>query len=45
MLQIVGSIPDEFIEFFNDLIISVAFMVLGSNQPLTESSARNLPGW
>jgi hypothetical protein len=42
MLQAAGSIPDEIIGFFSiDLVLSAA---LGSTQPLTEMSTRNLSG-
>jgi hypothetical protein len=40
----VGSVPDEFIGLFNGPNTSSSTMVLGSTQPLTEVSARNLPG-
>jgi hypothetical protein len=39
-----GSIPDEVIGFFNLLNLSSRIMALGSTQPLTEMSTRNLPG-
>jgi hypothetical protein len=40
-----GSIPDEVIEFFfNWSNPSSRNMALGSTQPLTEMSTRNLPG-
>jgi hypothetical protein len=39
-----ASIPDEVIEFFNWPNPSSRTMALGSTQPLTEMSARNLPG-
>jgi hypothetical protein len=41
-----GSIPDEVIGFIFsiDVILSAATMALGSAQPLTEMSTRNLPG-
>jgi hypothetical protein len=38
-----GSIPDEFIGFFNLLNPSSRTMPLGSTQPLTEMSTRHLP--
>jgi hypothetical protein len=37
-------IPDEVIGFFNCSNPSSHTMTLGSTQPLTEMSARNLPG-
>jgi hypothetical protein len=43
MLQ-AGSIPDEVIGFFNWPNPSSLTMALGSTQPLTEMSTRNLPG-
>jgi hypothetical protein len=39
----VGSIPDK-VDFFNLSNPSSRTMALGSTQPLTEISARNLPG-
>jgi hypothetical protein len=36
--------PDEFMEFFNWYNPSSRIMALGSIQPLTEMSTRNLPG-
>jgi hypothetical protein len=39
-----GSIPDEVIEFFNLPNPSSRTMGLGSTQPLSEMSTRNLPG-
>jgi hypothetical protein len=39
-----GSIPDEVIGFFNWPNPSSRTMSLGSTQPLTEMSTRNLPG-
>jgi hypothetical protein len=41
---VAGSIPDEVIEFFNFLNSSSRVMTLGSTQPLTEMSTRNIPG-
>jgi hypothetical protein len=41
MLQVVGSIPDEIITFFQ---FSIHTTALGLTQPLTEMSTRNLPG-
>jgi hypothetical protein len=41
---IAGSVPEEFIEFFNWPNPSSRTMVLGSTQPLTEMSTRNLSG-
>jgi hypothetical protein len=38
------SIPDEVIGFFNWPNPSSRIMALGSTQPLTEMSTRNLPG-
>jgi hypothetical protein len=40
----VQSNPDEFIEFFNLLKPSSRSMALGSTQPLTEMSTRNILG-
>jgi hypothetical protein len=42
--KVVGSIPDEFIEFFSWPNHSCRTMYLGWTQPLTEISTRNLPG-
>jgi hypothetical protein len=39
-----GSIPDEVIGFFNWPNPYSSIMTLGSTQPLTEMSTRNLPG-
>jgi hypothetical protein len=39
-----GSIPNEVIGFFNLPDPSSCTMALGSTQPLTEMSTRNLPG-
>jgi hypothetical protein len=39
-----GSIPDEVIEFFNLSNLSSHIVALGSTQPLTELSSRNLSG-
>jgi hypothetical protein len=39
-----GSIPDEVTGFFNRPNPSSRTMALGSTQPLTEMSTRNLPG-
>jgi hypothetical protein len=39
-----GSIPDEVIFFFNLPNPFGRTMALGSTQPLTEMSTRNLPG-
>jgi hypothetical protein len=47
MLQVArlgGLIPDEVIEFFIWPNPSSRTMALGSTQPLTEMSTRNLPG-
>jgi hypothetical protein len=43
-LKVLGSIPDEVIGFFNWPNPSSRTMVLGSTQPLTEMSTKNLPG-
>jgi hypothetical protein len=43
--KVVGSIPVEGIEFFNWRNPSSSTMALGSAQPLTEISTRNLPGF
>jgi hypothetical protein len=40
----VGSIPDDVIGFFNRSNPSSRAVALGSTQPLTEKSTRNLPG-
>jgi hypothetical protein len=40
----VGSIPDEVFFFFSFPNPSSCTMILGSTQPLTEMSTRNLPG-
>jgi hypothetical protein len=43
--KVAGSIPDEVIRcFFSFLNPSSRTMALGSTQPLTEMSIRNLPG-
>jgi hypothetical protein len=42
--KVAGSIPDDVIEFFSWPNPSSRTMVLGSTQPLTEMSTRNLPG-
>jgi hypothetical protein len=42
--KVVGSIPDEVIIFFNLPNPSSRTMALGSTQPLTEISNRNLSG-
>jgi hypothetical protein len=41
--KVAGSSPDEVNFFSVDLILPAAFMALGSTQPLTEMSTRNLP--
>jgi hypothetical protein len=41
--KVAGSIPDEFIGFFNWPNPSSRTMTLWSTQPLTEMSTRNLP--
>jgi hypothetical protein len=46
--KVVGSIPDEVIGFFNWPNPSSRTMAIGSTQPLTKMSTRNLPegkGW
>jgi hypothetical protein len=46
--KVADSIPDEVIRFFNWLKPSSRTIALGSTQPLTEMSTRNLPessGW
>jgi hypothetical protein len=42
--KVAGSIPDEVIGFFNLPNPSSRTMTLGSTQPLTEMSTKNLPG-
>jgi hypothetical protein len=42
--KVAGSIPFEVIEIFNLPNPSSRIMALGSIQPLTEMSTRNLPG-
>jgi hypothetical protein len=42
--KVAGSIPDEIIGFFSWRNPSCRTMALGSTQPLTEMSTRNLPG-
>jgi hypothetical protein len=42
--KVAGLTPDEAIGFFNLPNISSRTMALGSTQPLTEMSIRNLPG-
>jgi hypothetical protein len=42
--KVAGSIPDEVIRFFNWPNPSSRIMALGSTQPLTEMSTRNLRG-
>jgi hypothetical protein len=44
MNVVVGSFPDEVIEFFNLSNLSSRYMALRSTQPLTEMSTRDLPG-
>jgi hypothetical protein len=41
--KVAGSIPDEVTEFFK-CPNPLSRIALGSTQPLTESSTRNLPG-
>jgi hypothetical protein len=43
-LKVLDMIPDEVIEFFNWLNPTNLTMVLGSTEPPTEMSTRNLPG-
>jgi hypothetical protein len=42
--KVTGSIPDKVIGFFNRPKPSIRTIDLGSTQPLTEMSTRNLPG-
>jgi hypothetical protein len=42
--KVAGSSPDEVIGFFNLPNPSSCTMALGSTQPLTDMSTRNLPG-
>jgi hypothetical protein len=42
--KVAGSIPDEVIGFFSWPNPSSRIMAMGSTQPLTEISTRNLPG-
>jgi hypothetical protein len=42
--NVIGSMPDEVIGFFILPNSSSRTMALGSTQPLTEMSTRNLPG-
>jgi hypothetical protein len=42
--NVAGSVPDEFMGFFNWPNLSSRTMALGSTQPLIEMSTRNLPG-
>jgi hypothetical protein len=42
--KVAGLIPDEIIGFFNWPNPSSRTMALGSTQPLTEMSTKNLPG-
>jgi hypothetical protein len=42
--KVAGLFPDEIMGFFNQPNLSSHTMVLGSTQPLTEMSTRNLPG-
>jgi hypothetical protein len=44
MLQVVGSVPDEVIEFFNSRTPCSRTMGQGSTQPVTEMGTRNAPG-
>jgi hypothetical protein len=43
VVVLIGSCPDD-VDFFNLSNPSSRTMALGSTQPLTEMSARNLPG-
>jgi hypothetical protein len=43
-LKVAGSISDEVIRFFNSSNPTSRTRALGSTQPLTEMSTRNLPG-
>jgi hypothetical protein len=42
--KVAGSIPDDVTEIFNWPNPSSRTVALGSTQPLTEMSTRNLPG-
>jgi hypothetical protein len=42
--KVAGSIPDKVIESFNWPNRSSRILCLGSTQPLTDMSTRNLPG-
>jgi hypothetical protein len=42
--KVAGSIPDDVIKFYNLPNPSSRTMALGSTQPPTEMSTRNLPG-
>jgi hypothetical protein len=42
--KVAGSIPNQVIRFFNWSNPSSRTMALGSTQPLTEMSTRDLPG-
>jgi hypothetical protein len=42
--KVAGSSPDEVDFFFNFSDLSSRAMTLGSTQPITEMSPRNLPG-
>jgi hypothetical protein len=42
--KVTGSVPDEVIGFFNSPTPSNRTMALGSTQPLTEMSTRDLLG-
>jgi hypothetical protein len=44
VVEVAGSIPNEFIGVFNSPNPSSRTMALGSTQPLTEMSTRNLLG-
>jgi hypothetical protein len=43
--MVAGSIPDEVIGFSKVPNPSSRTMILGSAQPLTDMSTRNIPGW
>jgi hypothetical protein len=44
LLKVAGLFPDEVIGFFNSSNPASRTMAMGSTQPLTEMSTRNLPG-
>jgi hypothetical protein len=43
--MVVGSIPDKIVGIFNWINPSGGTKALGSTQPLTEMSTRDLPWW